>query len=140
MTRRYAARRVNPRQLLCLVIALLLLVSGSGAATLCIEADGSARVELLSGVCCDPANAGPPHGGSAPEVCPAADCAGCDDRPLDEARWSRQAGADGSLALALGSAGSLALASPRLAWHLEHASRDNAPPDPRAARPGFLRC
>lgn len=130
------ARFVRP---LALLLVLVLLLSSSGAATLCVEADGTTRVELLGAVCCDVAPAPP---GAEPGLT-SPDCGGCDDTPLADGSWSRpgaDACADALLTLALPPAEAPPALAP--AGLVVAAPVDDAPaPSPRAARPASsLRC
>ena len=131
------------RQPLALFLALLLLLSSSGAATLCTEADGSVRVELLAAVCCDPTptvDGTPSQDGPGLRQVPP--CAGCDDQPLDEARWSRDksSGTQATLTIAP-SPISILVSPPDSAQRLVDLARwESGTPSPRAARPSILRC
>jgi len=124
-----------------LLLVLVLLLSSSGAATLCVEADGTTRVELLGAVCCDAASA--PEGDAEPDLASTTDCAGCDDTPLADGSWSRP-GADSLegalLTLALPPAESPPAPAP--SGRVSAASDRRAPaPSPRDARPASsLRC
>ena len=123
---------MSRRQLVAVVLALLVLVTSSRAATLCVEQDGSTRVELVGSACCaEPVEA------SASDMVGAADCAGCDDEPLDVT--ARLTSHDGPSVVAplpsivVDLLRSIVL-EPRLRARLD----DDQPP--RAARPSRLRC
>ncbi|MGE0193735.1 MAG: hypothetical protein AB7T63_17050 [Planctomycetota bacterium] len=130
------------RRPLALFLALVLLVSASGAATLCIEADGSAKVELVAALCCDDTSAqtrASSETGSS--FAPVSPCSGCDDRPLDEARWTRTTH-DVVIALPAPSLVCTILLPPEPPVALcEHdRALAGSPPSPRAERPSILRC
>lgn len=130
------------RRPLALFLALVLLVSASGAATLCVEADGGAKIEFVAAICCDdtsdPTPASSETGASFAPVSP---CSGCDDRPLDEARWTRTTH-DVVVAAPAPSLVSTILLPPEppvAACECDRALT-GSPPSPRAERPSILRC
>lgn len=131
---------VSWRRHIALFLALLLLVGSSGVLTRCIEADGSAKVEFLAALCCD---GDPPPPTEGPGLSQVPTCAGCDDRPLDEGRWSRWSGPhDDALTLALTPA-PVAELLPALAGGLnlvEPVRAATGPSVPRSERPSLLRC
>lgn len=125
-----------------LLLVLVLLMSASRAATLCVEADGTVQVELVAAPCCDgegsaPATSAPEPGASLAPVSP---CAGCDDRPLDEARWTRASTSPAVLLPATPClVGAALLPPPPLALDARDRALGCGPPTPRAARPAVAR-
>ena len=126
-----------------LLLVLALLVSASRAATLCVEADGTVQVELVAAPCCDAE--GSPPAPSAPEpgasLAPLNPGSGCDDRPLDEARWTRSSSSPAALLPAPTPCLAAAALPPPPPPALEPRERALAggPPTPRAARPSVAR-
>lgn len=130
------------RKIVAMVLVLLVLVTSSRAATICVEQDGNARLEFVGATCCvepsSPSTTGTTVGSSQ--------CAGCDDVPFGvTGRLVSQKSASADLATKL------------LAFDLEpttilvaeaHASTivfslahdDSGQPSPRDARPAHLRC
>lgn len=66
------------RQIIAMVLALLVLVTSSRAATICVEQDGNARLEFVGATCCvEPSNTS-----TAETTVGSSQCAGCDDVPF----------------------------------------------------------
>lgn len=124
-----------------LLLVLVLLVSASRAATLCVEADGTVQVELVAAPCCDEEGSPPPPPEPGASLAPLSPCAGCDDRPLDEARWTRASTSPAAPlpALAPCLAGAAPLPPPPPALEARDRPLACGPPTPRAARPAVSR-
>lgn len=131
---------MNWRTFIAVVLIAVLLVSASGAARLCVEADGSKQIEFVAALCCDdPAPSSPT--GTEPGFAPLSPCSGCDDQPLDDARWSRSSTSQDVLSFALLPSSITFVVIARDSRQVERADSVAAgPPAPRAARPSILRC
>ena len=120
------------RQLVAVVLALLVLVTSSRAATLCVERDGSTRIELVGSACC-----AEPIEAPASDTVGAADCAGCDDAPLNVT--ARLTSHDGPSVVAPLPSIVVGVLEPSVLEPRPCGCLDDDQP-PRAARPSRLRC
>lgn len=68
----------RPRQIIAVFLALLVLVTSSRAATLCVERNGSTRLEFVVETCC----AEPTASTTAETTIASSQCSGCDDVPF----------------------------------------------------------
>jgi hypothetical protein len=66
------------RKIVAMVLALLVLVTSSRAATVCVESDGNARLEFVGAGCCTE----PTTPSTSDSTIGASQCAGCDDAPF----------------------------------------------------------
>lgn len=71
---------MSRRQIIALLLAVLVLVTSSRAATVCVEEDGTERIEFVGLACCAEPTEPSSENGTTIESNP---CAGCADTPFD---------------------------------------------------------
>ena len=129
------------RKIVAMVLVLLVLVTSSRAATICVEQDGNARLEFVGATCC----AEPSTASMAETTVGASQCAGCDDVPFGvTGRLVSQKSASADLAtklLAFDVEPSTILVEAQSTSLVSSlACDDSGQTSPRDARPAHLRC
>jgi hypothetical protein len=129
------------RKIVAMVLALLVFVTSSRAATVCVEADGNARLEFVGALCCTE----PSTPSTSDQTIGGSQCAGCDDAPFGVTGrlTSRDtASSDVASKLALNSVptATLLVAEVISSSVASAAFADRSPTPPRDSRPARLHC
>jgi len=130
------------RQIVAMVLVLLVLVTSSRAATICVEQDGNARLEFVGAACCTE----PSTPSTADTTVGASQCAGCDDVPFGVtgrlvSRGSASTDLTSKLLAFTLQPTTILVAEPQTSTIVFSLARDDSgQPPPRDARPAHLRC
>ncbi len=126
---------MSRRQIIALLLAVLVLVTSSRAATVCVEQDGSERIEFVGLACC--AEPTSPSGDDETTI-ESKQCGGCADTPFGVT--ARIKSHDSPLKVLITLPTLLFVGEPeRASIALWPTPRDDGD-SPRATRPSRLRC